>query len=463
MTWKKWKQRIFYGATDMGGNLIWQMVGLYLLFYYTTVLNISAAFVGTLFLVVRFIDAFDGMFFGYLIDHTKSKYGKSRPYFLWFGVPLGILAMLLFINPSFGGNDLFQKIWVSVIYTLFSLVYSGANTPITAILPSLTKNKEERANLASARMVMTNIGTTVIAAITLPIINMLGGQNSETAWMIWGIIIGSVIMLLFFSAFISLREQPLEESDNEADQIEGHLSIKESFKGAFKNRPWVILSISLILIQTFWVTRMSATVFYVTYVYDAKKVFSLLMAFTITSVIGNLLVPILAKKFSNRSIMTGILIAFIIGQVISPLGVNSGNVVWLFAGNIISMITMGGVFTLSFVMIADTVEYSRVVQKIEEPGFLSSIPMVGAKIGMGVGGAVSGWVLAWGGFSANATVQSAKALSAISINFIWIPVLLSIVVITMMRFYNLDEKQLSVQDTDKAEANVLEDASIEEV
>nr|WP_251954107.1 MFS transporter [Levilactobacillus brevis] len=135
-----WKQRFFYGATDMAGNLIWQIVGLYLLFYYTTVMGISPAFAGTLFFVVRIIDAFDGVVYGFLIDHTHSKFGKARPYFLWFGIPLGILTMLLFFNPSFGGNKVIQLAWVSVVYTLFSLVYSGANTVDCKFNPNFWTN-----------------------------------------------------------------------------------------------------------------------------------------------------------------------------------------------------------------------------------------------------------------------------------------------------------------------------------
>lgn len=224
--WHLWKQRVSYGATDMAGNLIWQIVGLYLLFYYTTVLKISPAFVGTLFLVVRVIDAFDGLFFGYLIDHTHSKYGKSRPYFLWFGIPLGLLTMLLFFNPSFGGSKVFQLTWISIVYTLFSLVYSGANTPITAILPALTNDPDERTNLASARMVMTNIGTAVIGAISLPMVAKLGGGNSQLGWSIWAVIIGLVIMALFTLAFWNLHENdelPVEEAEAEGIQLQSHL------------------------------------------------------------------------------------------------------------------------------------------------------------------------------------------------------------------------------------------------
>ncbi|WP_061776371.1 MFS transporter [Levilactobacillus senmaizukei] len=437
-----WKQRFFYGATDMAGNLIWQIVGLYLLFYYTTVMGISPAFVGTLFLVVRFIDAFDGVVYGFLIDHTHSKFGKSRPYFIWFGIPLGILTMLLFFNPAFGGNKTVQLVWVAIIYTLFSLVYSGANTPITAILPSLTSDPDERTNLASARMVMTNIGTAVIGAISLPMVAFLGGKNAERGWSIWGIIIGIAIIILFFGAFMNLRETNTVAADEAADDdanIKGHLSVKESLKGAVKNKPWVILSVSFILLQTFWVIRMQTAVYYLTYVYRRTDMIGLFNGLVIVAVIGNLSVPFLSKLMKHRKVMELAMVTFAIGEAIMPVGMLTKNLVFLFAGNIIATIAMGAAFSIAFVMIADTVEYARTEMHIDEPGILSSVPMVGAKLGMGFGGALSGWILSWGGFKAALKVQAPKAVTAISTSFIWLPIILALAIVVILHFYNLDE------------------------
>ncbi len=455
-----WKQRFFYGATDMAGNLIWQIVGLYLLFYYTTVMGISPAFVGTLFFVVRIIDAFDGVVYGFLIDHTHSKYGKARPYFLWFGIPLGILTMLLFFNPSFGGNKAFQLAWISVVYTLFSLVYSGANTPITAILPSLTKDPDERTNLASARMVMTNIGTAVIGAISLPMVAKLGGKNAEKGWMIWGIFIGLAIIVLFLSSFANLREKDdIVDDTADAPEIKGHLSVKESLKGAVKNKPWVALSISFILLQTFWVIRMQTAVYYLTYVYRRADLVGAFNGLVIVAVIGNVSVPFLSKFMKHRNVMILSLVTFGIGEAI----MHFNSIPLLFAGNVIALVAMGAAFSISFVMIADTVEYSRSELRIDEPGILSSVPMVGAKLGMGFGGLVSGWLLSWGGFQATAKVQGAKAITAISTSFVWLPIILAVIIVGILYiFYKLDEDEITsakaVKDKEVANKKANENA-----
>ncbi|GKT03072.1 MFS transporter [Furfurilactobacillus entadae] len=437
----KWRQRIFYGATDMAGNFIWQIVGLYLLYYYTSVLGLTAAFVGTLFMVVRFIDAFDGMFFGFLIDHTNTKHGQARPYFIWFGIPLGVLSAALFINPTFAGNKVFEMVWVSVIYTLFSLTYSGANTPITAILPNLSKDPGERANLASARLVMTNIGATLMGAATLPMVKWLGGSNtSRTGWQLWGIIVGIGIAVLFTLAFLNLHEQVPKAATTEPGKQK--LSIGQSLKGAAANRPWVILSVSCILVQTFWVVRMTTEIYYLQFIYNRVDLTSLFVSLNIIAVIGNVLVPILSRRFQNRHIMAGALVLMIVGEGVLPLGVKTQSLVILFGGNILSMIAMSIIFTIIFVMVSDTVEYSRLRLGINEPGFLSSVPMVGAKLGMGLGGGIAGWVLSFGGFASKAKIQSAGAMHAINLDFVWLPIILAFVIIILLQFYHLNEKKL---------------------
>lgn len=451
-----WKQRFFYGATDMAGNLIWQIVGLYLLFYYTTVMGISPAFAGTLLFVVRIIDAFDGVVYGFLIDHTHSKFGKARPYFLWFGIPLGILTMLLFFNPSFGGNKVIQLAWVSVVYTLFSLVYSGANTPITAILPSLTKDPDERTNLASARMVMTNIGTAVIGAITLPMVAQLGGKNAEKGWMIWGVIIGIAIIALFLGAFANLREKDdIVAETEDAPEIKGHLSVKDSLKGAAKNKPWLILSASFILLQTFWMMRLQTAVYYLTYVSHQPALVGAFNGLVIVAVIGNVSVPFLSKFMKHRNVMILAMMTFAFGELLMAFK----NIPLLFIGNIIALVAMGAAFSIAFVMIADTVEYSRSELHIDEPGILSAVPMVGAKLGMGLAGLISGWLLSWGGFNAAAKVQGAKAVTAIATNFIWVPVVLALVIGGILYlWYQLDESKIaSAKAAKEAEKKLSEE------
>lgn len=104
----RWPERLSYGASNFACCLSFGLIGNFLMYFYTDAYGISAAAVGTLFLVARVIDAFNGPFWGILIDHTHTRWGKSRPYWLWFSIPYSIFCVLVFTTPhlNLGGKIL---------------------------------------------------------------------------------------------------------------------------------------------------------------------------------------------------------------------------------------------------------------------------------------------------------------------------------------------------------------------
>ncbi len=81
------KEKIGYGFGDAASSMFWKIFGMYSLFFYTDVFGITAAAAGTMFLVARLWDSFFDVFVGIISDRTKSRYGKYRPYLLWFAIP----------------------------------------------------------------------------------------------------------------------------------------------------------------------------------------------------------------------------------------------------------------------------------------------------------------------------------------------------------------------------------------
>ena len=98
----KLKEKIGYGFGDMASSMFWKIFGMYLLFFYTDIFGLPAAAVGTMFLITRIWDTIFDPVVGVLSDRTRSKWGKFRPYLLWFALPFGIIGTLMFITPSFG-------------------------------------------------------------------------------------------------------------------------------------------------------------------------------------------------------------------------------------------------------------------------------------------------------------------------------------------------------------------------
>ena len=124
------KEKLSYGASDCAYNLVFNVVTTYMMFYYTDVAGISLLSVGTLFLVVRVLDAVAGPVVGALIDKTHTKWGKVRPWFLWFGAPFAIIGVMAFSVPNFGGVT--KMIYVYVTYIMMNFLAVTVTTPCSA-------------------------------------------------------------------------------------------------------------------------------------------------------------------------------------------------------------------------------------------------------------------------------------------------------------------------------------------
>lgn len=137
----KWPERISYGLSDAADNLVFQVMTTYLLFFYTDVYGLTPGAVAILFVVARVADVIESPLIGLMIDHTHSRFGKSRPFFLWYALPYVIFAVLTFVTPDFSATG--KLIWAYVTYLGLGFFYTAVNLPVTSILPTMSRNERE--------------------------------------------------------------------------------------------------------------------------------------------------------------------------------------------------------------------------------------------------------------------------------------------------------------------------------
>ena len=143
------KEKIGYSLGDTASNLFFQTFILFLLYFYTDVFGLPAAAVGTMFLVTRIWDAFFDPIVGMLSDRTHTRWGKFRPFLLWFALPLGLIGALAFTTPGFGtpGKLIYAYVTCSFMMTL----YSAINVPYSALMGAITSNSQQRTVLSFCR------------------------------------------------------------------------------------------------------------------------------------------------------------------------------------------------------------------------------------------------------------------------------------------------------------------------
>lgn len=452
-----WGERFSYSLSDFACNLSFQMVGTYLMIFYTDTFGISAAAVGTLFLVARIIDAFDGPFWGIMIDHTHTRWGKSRPYWLWFSIPFAVFCVLVFTTPNLSLTG--KLVWAYITYIGVDVTYSAVNIPITSILPSLTSNPQERVTLSTIRQFMGTAGNTIITGVTLGAVALLGGGSttSKRGWFLWALIIGILVVIIFAIVFKNTKERVQTKSSRKS------IPIKTSLKALKRNWPWAII---IFINFIYWLgmqSRSQVTVYFFKYNMHNTQLASLVLSLQLVSLVAVVLTPMTSKAIGKRNTMLGGMILAVIGQLLLSVGATHLSVGMIIFATLVGYMGTGFVSGLIAVMLADAVDYGEWKNGVRAEGIVTSFSSFSAKLGMGIGGAITGWILSATGYVANHT-QDATALHGIEMNYIWVPLIGFGLSAVSLAFYKVDkvEKQMLNDLAIKHARENAEDAAEEE-
>lgn len=180
-TFTLWRQRLGYGIADLSCNLIWQLISLYLMFFYTDVMGLPAYYVGIMFLVTRLVDGVADVLMGLVIDNTSTRWGRCRPWLLIGAVPFGVLCILAFYVPTLDVTG--KLIYAFLTYLCLSFLYTLVNIPFCAMLPFITSDSRERTTLSSVRILLGSLGSTIVAIATLPLVAALGKGNQAQGFL----------------------------------------------------------------------------------------------------------------------------------------------------------------------------------------------------------------------------------------------------------------------------------------
>ncbi len=279
--------RLSYTASEIGGQLIFCVISFYLLKFYTDVFGISAAAAGGILLFARFMDALDAPVWGLVFEKTHSRWGKSRPWFLWLCVPFALFGVLTFVTPNLSGTA--KIVYAASTYVISSILYTGINTPVTSILASLTPESQERVVLTSFRMFGSKAGVLFVNLTALRLVQVLGHGNDRRGFMLVMPMyaVGSVVLYLL--AFRNLRETVVERRQA--------LSARESLQALKGNAPWLIIFLSSLLFWIAFIARITAGPYFFEYVLHRKELTGIANSLDFVSLSSILFLPALCRRF----------------------------------------------------------------------------------------------------------------------------------------------------------------------
>lgn len=425
------KDKIGYGLGDMASALVWQTATLFLAYFYTDVFGLPAAIMGTMFLVVRVVDAFVDPCIGALVDRTQTRHGRFRPWLLWFAIPFGVSCIITFYVPDVGPTA--KIIYACVTYTILSFIYSAINVPYCAMPGALTMDPHERHSLQSWRFGLSFIGGLIVTVVALPLVAHLGDGNDQKGYFYAMGMMGLLGIVLFFGCFLMTRERYMPRNDSSG-------SLVSDLKLLAANSQWRIVFVFNVLLLTAVVTRGSATMYYVKYVLQRPDlVFTFIIAGMVAALCGALLSERLLGKFDRLRAYQWTIVTFIVFAAL--IFFIPPSQVWLiFTLNIVFSFIQNLTTPLQWTMFSDVVDYEEHRSGRRLDGLVFSTALFAIKFGLALGGAVVGWVLGAVDYLPNQTLQSPEVLSTINALFTLIPCLLFICMVLLLTRYKLNSR-----------------------
>ena len=393
-----WRARLSYGAGDFAFGLCWNLVGAFLLYFYTDVALLPVGLVGTLFLLSRLLDAGFDPVVGMLVDRTRTRWGRTRPYFLYGAAPFGLLSVAAFWIPPLGQSG--KLVWAIATFILLGLLFSLVNIPYSALLPMMTTRQNERVQLSSLRAAGTALSVIFATAATMPLVGMLGGGDQARGFLLTTLIAAILSTALILNLFAGCRETV---HDDRAPFSRTSLS---DFADMIHNRAWVVVFLFTTLNFIRFGAVLAGTAYFAINILHQPWMISILLpAVSGTLLVGSALAPPFLRRLGMRNGNRLALSAAILLYLLLPIAEGTP---WLFLMLYISAsVLISLTLTSIFAMAAEVVDYHEERFGARCEGLLSAGISLATKIGMALGGAVVAYGLALAGYDPAAVSQDA--------------------------------------------------------
>ncbi|MCU0454682.1 MAG: MFS transporter [Bacteroidales bacterium] len=468
------REKIGFSLGDAAANFIFQTIMLLQLSFYTNTFGISAAAIAILFLVGRLVGAFADPVMGVLADRTNTRWGKFRPWILWTAVPFGIIGFLAFYTPDLEQTG--KIVWAFVTYIFLMLVYSANNIPYAALGGVITGDQKQRNNLFSIRFVFVVLATIAIQGFAIPMVNHFGEGDSAKGYMITMGIFSALAMIFFILTFSWTRERVKPSPEQKQ-------SLKQDISDLLHNSQWVIMFLVFLMIFIFLAIRNGMLLFYFQYYLDPSALAGFMnklnsslggflaviglagenavasdSVFGITNIFGQLAAilgivvsNLLVNRMGKRNVFVfGLgLAAFFAAMfyVVSPSAI-----LMVLILQILFNFSWGITMQVPWAMMADVADFSEWKYRRRSTGIVFAGVVIGLKVGLAIGGAISSLLLKWYGYVAPPAKvswidQTPKAVEGIRLSTSIYPALAVIAVIIILFFYKISKsRELQMQN-----------------
>lgn len=405
------KEKIGYGMGDAASHIVFDNVMLYMMFFYTDIFGIPAGFVGTMFLLARALDAISDPAMGLIADRTRSRWGKFRPWVLGGALPFGVVCVFAYSSPDLSMSG--KMIYAAVTYTLLTLMYTVVNIPYCALGGVITSDPEQRISLQSWRFVLATLGGMLSTVLMMPLVQWIGGDDKAFGFQ-GGIAVLAVVAFLMLAFCFFTTKERVEAPPSNA-------TMREDLRDILQNDQWRIVGLLTILNILAVCVRGGAMMYYVTWIMGDAALFSWFLGLYC---VGNLIGSALAKPLTDWKCKVSVfwwtnaaLAVLSVAMFFVPLQSTVLMFVFIFAIGVLHQL----VTPIQWVMMSDTVDYGEWRNGKRLTGISFAGTLFVLKLGLALGGALIGWMLAGGGYDASAHTQNSATITIIIALFTLVP------------------------------------------
>lgn len=409
----------------------------YITFYCTDVLSLNAAMVATLLMASKLLDGVTDIFAGYLIDITKTKWGKARPY------EFAIIGLWAATWAIFSVPTEFQTtakcVWVVVCYTMAQSIFNTLlNANGTAYMVRAFNKQEHYVKLSSLGGLLTVVGVAIFN-VTFPTMMEQAGTDAD-AWSNMVMRIAIPLAIIGMMRFFFVPEK--YEVDAKGEKI----NLKE-IKTLLTHNKYIYM-VALVGLVSNLVAALGVSVYYFTYIVKDISLMGVMSLFTIVAMITMVVYPVILKKMSvKRFLQMGCVIYMLGGVILFFAGSNS---ILLGIGNIVLGIGTLPISMMSNLLIIECADFNEWEGRPRMEGTLGSVNGLAAKIGSAFGTFLAGVLLSVSGYVGGAEVLPGTALLMIRLLYSLIPAALYLLVALCLNFYHLDEKIVQIRQDNEA-------------
>ncbi|WP_281645058.1 MFS transporter [Bacteroides zoogleoformans] len=450
-------EKIGYSLGDCSANLVFQMMMIYQTKFYTDVFGLEGAVAGSVMLIARIVDAFVDPTVGLLSDRTQTRWGKYRPWVLWTALPFMVFYVLAFYNPGIEDKGL-VAVYATISYTLLMTLYSFNNTPYASLGGVMTSDIKERNSITSIRFVAATIAQFVVQGLTLPLVSKFASPEGDKGhgWLCTISLFAIIGFAFFVITFFSARERITPPSGQKTDTV-------KDIKDVFRSIPWRAMFILTLFLFTTLAMWGSAMNYYFENYVDADALYSFLDKLgLVTTQAGTGLGYNLLNAFGlivgspDKAYEVGFGVFNMLGALVQFFGVillsgflanrygkkrvfiiclaltaaftamfyfpNETDIETMFFLNFLKSLAYAPTVPLLWAMIADVADHSEYINYRRATGFVFAGVVFALKAGLGIGGAILGFLLSGFGYVSGAgAAQTESAIHGIVLSSSLIP------------------------------------------